>query len=57
MKKKGFLGTTKVLLVLEIETMTGDVLNTLRKAGLDVLCVGETGDDALRIASEKNRRL
>ena len=43
----------KVLLVQEIGTMTGEFMNTMRNAGLVVLGVAETGDDALRIAIEK----
>ena len=44
----------KVLLVQEIGTMTGEFLNMMRNAGLVVLGVAETGDDAVRIATEKH---
>jgi two-component SAPR family response regulator len=37
--------------------MTGELLSTLRKAGLDVIGVAETGDDAIRIAAKKNANL
>ena len=47
------MATTKILLVQEIGTMTAEFLTTLRNAGLDVLGVAEKGEDALRIASEK----
>jgi DNA-binding response OmpR family regulator len=43
----------KILLVQEIGTMTGEFLNMMRNAGLIVLGVAETGDDAVRIATEK----
>lgn len=51
------MGTIKVLLVQEIGTITAELLNTLRKAGLDVLGVAETGDDAVRIAAQKEAKL
>jgi DNA-binding response OmpR family regulator len=41
---------TKVLLVQEIGTLTGELLNKLRAAGLSVTGVAETGSEALRLA-------
>lgn len=41
---------TKVLLVQEIGTLTGELLNKLRTAGLSVTGVAETGSEALRLA-------
>ena len=51
------MGKLKVLLVQEIGTMTGEFLNTLRNAGLDVIGVAETGEDAVRIASGKQANI
>lgn len=51
------MGSTKVLLVQEIGTMTAELLHTLRIAGLDVLGVAETGEDAIRIATEKEAKV
>ncbi len=50
---KNFSASTRILLVQEIGTMTAEFLRTLRDAGLDVLGVAENGEDAVRIASEK----
>jgi CheY-like chemotaxis protein len=47
------LRTLKILLVQEIGTMTAEFLNTLRKTGLDVVGVAETGEDAVKIVSQK----
>lgn len=52
-----FSANTKILLVQEIGTMTAEFLRTLRDAGLDVLGVAENGEDAVRIASEKQPNL
>jgi DNA-binding response OmpR family regulator len=41
---------TKVLLVQEIGTLTGELLNKLRAAGLTVTGVAETGAEALRLS-------
>jgi DNA-binding response OmpR family regulator len=43
----------KILLVQEIGTMTGELMNTMRNIGLIVLGVAETGEDAVRMAEEK----
>jgi DNA-binding response OmpR family regulator len=43
----------KILLVQEIGTMTGEFMNMMRNAGLIMLGVAETGEDAVRIANEK----
>jgi CheY-like chemotaxis protein len=37
--------------------MTGELLHALRHAGLDVLGVAETGDDAVRIVTNKEADL
>ncbi len=39
-----------MLLVQEIGTLTGELLNKLRTAGLSVTGVAETGSEALRLA-------
>jgi DNA-binding response OmpR family regulator len=50
--KEGYksVSGTKILLVQEIGTLTGELLNKLRAAGLIVTGVAETGAEALRLS-------